>query len=206
MTLCPLQEGACLGRSVTSWTSDSGLSPACSRRGRSQVPLRKRTAGTGLQVALEGERTRFVGELHDNIQGPRTIPGGMRTLPVVVRCQTLGDVRCHTGVVDRRIRIVFQNVDESFQRHQNPKSKEPAAAFRGLPQMQCGGQSKLTTIVVVLVNPRLDIERKVGSPTEARSSQEVESTFAASQLRWTTFAWILERRLVDQTGIEPVTS
>ena len=34
MTLCPFQEGACLGRSVTSWTSDSGLSPACSRARR----------------------------------------------------------------------------------------------------------------------------------------------------------------------------
>ena len=33
-TLPPSQEGACLGRSVTSWTSGSGLSPACSRARR----------------------------------------------------------------------------------------------------------------------------------------------------------------------------
>src|SRR6266545_3920703 len=33
-TFAPSEEGACLGRSVTSWTSDCGLSPACSRARR----------------------------------------------------------------------------------------------------------------------------------------------------------------------------
>src|SRR4030095_10096495 len=33
-TFAPSQEGACLGRSVTSWTSGSGLWPACSRARR----------------------------------------------------------------------------------------------------------------------------------------------------------------------------
>ena len=33
-TFAPSEEGACLGRSVTSWTSGSGLSPACSRARR----------------------------------------------------------------------------------------------------------------------------------------------------------------------------
>ena len=33
-TFAPSEEGACLGRSVTSWTSGSGLWPACSRARR----------------------------------------------------------------------------------------------------------------------------------------------------------------------------
>src|SRR5712692_4178775 len=37
-TLPPIEEGACLGRSVTSWTSGSGLWPACSRA-RKMAPL-----------------------------------------------------------------------------------------------------------------------------------------------------------------------
>jgi hypothetical protein len=79
-----------------------------------EVPLRERASGAGLKVSLEGDRTSFVGELHNDIQTPGSKGRCVRAAAVVVCSKPGRHVRGHSGVVPRRMVLVLEDVDESL--------------------------------------------------------------------------------------------
>jgi len=79
-----------------------------------KVPTGERDAGAGLQVALERDRTRFVRELHDDVQAPRPAICGVTAPAFIVIGQACGEIGGDSGVVARGIARVLENVDKSL--------------------------------------------------------------------------------------------
>src|SRR5688500_16282898 len=100
-TFAPSQDGACLGRRVTSWTSVPGFCPSAGRREDRPARVGRLASGNGasrkrsrsLQISLEHNGTAFVSELHDNVEVPGPTGGRMST-PTLVMChEPRADVR-----------------------------------------------------------------------------------------------------------------
>ena len=49
------------------------------------MPICERNNRPRFQIALKGDRATLVGELNDDVDGPRTVPGSVRIVARVVR-------------------------------------------------------------------------------------------------------------------------
>jgi len=79
---------------------------------RVEVPFRKRTAGSGLEVLLEAHSARLVGKLERDDDTPGSITNGVSAGTAIVPVQAFVDIARDTDVVARRIAFAAQNVDE----------------------------------------------------------------------------------------------
>jgi hypothetical protein len=77
----------------------------------SEMPLRERAAGSRLQVSLERDRSRLVGELHDDVDTPGSSIRGVPAAAVIMIEQSRRKVRRHSRVVPRRRGVVSEDVD-----------------------------------------------------------------------------------------------
>ena len=82
-----------------------------------EMALRKRAAGTRLQVALESDRCRFIGTLDRRDQSPRLVAGGVNGLACVVRVEPLADIARQSYVGSPWIGKALEHVNESLGRH-----------------------------------------------------------------------------------------
>ena len=85
--------------------------------GSAEMALRKRAAGTRLQVALESDRCRFIGTLDRRDQSPRLVAGGVNGLACVVRVEPLADIARQSYVGSPWIGKALEHVNESLGRH-----------------------------------------------------------------------------------------
>ena len=183
-----------------------------------KMPLREGAAGAGLQVAFEIDSALFVGEFDGDVQLPGTVARGVGAAAGVVIGEAGGDVR---GVTDVEVWLrigVLENVDESLVfRHARPEATAmPIADVSKLTGFAYG----LATMAVSATRPEENSEdsrreRSADRPklccrrarlrrcaATARQPSRVRSSLACrAEARPKG-----ERRLVDLTGIEPVTS
>src|SRR5687768_16568944 len=96
----------------------------------SQLPLRKRHAGTGFQVALERHGARIICELNDDVDLPRSPVGRVPAEARVVESEPRGNIRSHACVVPALLSGVSENVDESFREHHHVRWCNHSTASR----------------------------------------------------------------------------
>jgi hypothetical protein len=139
-------------------------------------------ARTRLQVPFKGHRPAFVGKLHDDINDPRSVRGRMRTVASVVRIQSRRKTRRQPCVVAAWVAGTLKNVDDALGRHValTVQGSRPASAWTSLPGVASmrrdGAQFQ-----------RCAAREKKADSAKGRLACQ-PSTFAASPLRWTSFA------------------
>lgn len=89
---------------------------------RAKMSLRKRAAGTGLQVLLEANGRSLSRKLQDDYEGPWTMIDRMTTWPVVVPFQTPVSLAGDSDVVAGRNGVAPEDVDESLADASHAKS------------------------------------------------------------------------------------
>jgi hypothetical protein len=93
-----------------------------------EVSLREGSAGAGLQVALEANRSLLVGELDDNVQLPGAVPRGMRTSARVVIVEPTTCVRREADVEAGRRFGVSEDIDDVLISRHAGIGSEPSAS------------------------------------------------------------------------------
>ena len=77
-----------------------------------EVPLGERSSRTGLEVAFEPKRRRFVGKLDRHNDVPRSMANGVAAGTIVVPVEAFVHIARDTDVVASGIAFAAQNVDE----------------------------------------------------------------------------------------------
>jgi hypothetical protein len=148
----------------------------------SEMAHRERHPRTRLQIALKRHRTALVPELHDDVDDPWPAGGGVRTLARVVGVQSRRKIRRQPGVIAAWIPGTLKNVDDALGRHValTVQGSRPASAWTSLPGVASmrrnGAQFQ-----------RCAAREKKADSAKGRLACQ-PSTFAASPLRWTSFA------------------
>ena len=165
------------------------------------MPLCERAAGAGFQVPLESYGALLVQEFHDDGDLPGPAVSCVCALARVVRGESRCEVRRHAGVVPRRVDFALKDVHRSLSVHVTQKTQSCCLllAFNSANDREemPTEASGLTTVVVasdVLGGPPSRLRRYGGQPSGGLPT--VAHALVGKR----------ERRLVDQTGVEPVTS
>ena len=99
------------------WVSTTATARAPAARlqlGWPEVPLRKRPARAGLQVALEADGRGLIHELDDDVELPGPVARGVWTAPRVVVLEPGGDVGREPDIWPRRFTGVLKQVYKTF--------------------------------------------------------------------------------------------
>ena len=188
----------------------------------SKVPLRKGATGAGLQIAFEIDSLLLVLELDDHMQLPGPVARGVGAAARVVVGETPVDIVCETDVTARLGSVTLRRtIDDALRCHARIDAtastergnRESLAAIRRWaerPMQLLRGQRRREVRgfrAFCVTQPSMNAARqRRGLPSRSSFRGGHPSAVAPSTLWRTTSAWHHERRLVDQTGIEPVTS
>jgi hypothetical protein len=86
-------------------------------RVNTEVSFGKGAAGTGLQVALEGDCALLVGEFDGDVKSPGTVASSVGAAARVVIGEAGVHIVCQTNVGTTRITQTAQEVDEALRCH-----------------------------------------------------------------------------------------
>ena len=169
-------------------------------------------SGASFEIPLETYSSRFIGELHNCIDYPRSILGCVWAASGVVRVKPRSKIGGETGVIARRLVRVLQDVDDALRCfHAHAGSKRVTANLlveTGVIKEMLVLGAAITATSTAVGGVDFCDRRKVGLPTVAQEVSRKVHLRSPEFLRATVDNLRLEpeRRLVDQTGIEPVTS
>ena len=186
------------------------------------MSLRERDAGAALEIPLEREGPRFVAKCDQDVEIPRPVLLRRSALAGVVRRKTLPDVGCAAAVEPAWIAATTKDVHKALEgRHAVPSARVvPRAPVSCRPNLTsrkrirqlalrdrnlgCGSLVSRFRVAqaVLLRSPGGELRR---TPPSARDDSLADGGRMAHGLPSVARAK-RERRMVDQTGIEPVTS